>query len=316
MSANNSSAVNALGNNTNVATTTSPLLRLPNELIEAVAEKLNKPADLISMRSTCHHLRNGSAMTFSKLCFNDTRTEISGTGSSIRHMTDMLLSPNLLGAQHLARYIKTSAPRVYPNSHLDIGHLRESLSPSPEDIARLFAAMPNLDEVFLSDWNDRDPHLYYKPKVGAVQSAPILLRSLATPAPCLPHLRRMSLFHVRVDAALLASVIEQHKHSLEWVWLSSVRTTGTASWIEVLKRLLATDLSSFRLSHLESVDDSGNFRHVVFPLKPQLTVEGAPFYDLVSSSQVRVGKKHVKPVLEILIQAFESSEWLEEGGWF
>lgn len=248
MSANNSSAVNALGNNPSAATIPSPLLRLPNELIEAVAEKLNKPADLISMRSTCHHLRNGSAMTFSKLCFNNMRTEISGTGSSIRHMTDMLLSPNLLGAQHLARYIKTSAPQVYPNWPVDLAHLRESLSPSPEDIARLFAAMPNLDEVFLCDWKDRAPNPYYQPKVAAVQSAPVLLRSLSTPAPCLPHLHRMSLLHVCLDAALLASVIEQHKHSLKAVWLYSVRTTGTASWIEVLKSLLATHLSSFRLS--------------------------------------------------------------------
>ena len=101
MSANKSSAINALGNNPSATTIPSPLLRLPNELIEAVAEKLNKPADLTSMRSTCHHLRNGSAMTFSKLCSNP-RTEIPGTGS-IRHTTNMLLSPNLLGAQHLAR---------------------------------------------------------------------------------------------------------------------------------------------------------------------------------------------------------------------
>lgn len=67
---------------------------------------------------------------------------------------------------------------------------------------------------------------------------------------------------------------------------------------------------------MESVDDSGNFMRVVFPLKPQLIVEGAPFYDLLSSSQVRVGKKHVKAVLEIIIQAFENSDWLEEGAWF
>ena len=315
MSANNSSTFNALGNNTSGTTTTPPLLRLPNELIEMVAEQLKRPADLISMRSTCSHLRNGSAMTFSKLCFN-TRTQISGTGSSIRHMTDVLLSPNLLGAQHLARSLNTKAPEVYPNWPVDLADLHEHLSPSPEDIARLFAAMPKLDAIFLSERNAAAPNAFHEQKLPAVRSAPILLRSLAIPGSCLPQLRRMCLLHVCVEAAVLVRVLEQHKHSLDVGWLCFVRTTGTASWVEVLKSLRSTDVSTFGISWPESVDDSGNCMRVVFPLGAQLTEQGPGSEELVHKTRVEVDKKHVKPVLDIIVRAFESSVWLEEGSWF
>lgn len=59
-----------------------------------------------------------------------------------------------------------STPRVCHDWPVGLAHLRESLSPSPKDIACLFAAMPNLSEVFLCDWNDRAPKLLLSAESG------------------------------------------------------------------------------------------------------------------------------------------------------
>lgn len=303
MSANNSSAVNAMGNNT------PPLLSLPAELVDMVAQALDKPADLLSLRSTCHQLRNGSAREFCKRFFED--LEISGTGSSVRELTDMLLSPSFPWAQHLARSLKATAPRVGPSWPVDITHLRKHLSPSPEDVARLFAAMPKLEQIFLSDCNSEDPSR----EVSAVHSAPLLLKSLSAPGPHLPHLRQIILLQVCVEGDVLAKVLEAHKHSLEEVFLCMVRTTGSsASWIEVLETLHSTNVSSMRLGYLEAEGDGGNTMRVRFSYE---LCEKLQYPDPDGMAiQSNIDTKRVKPVLEVILRAFKSSVWLEEGTWW
>lgn len=303
MSANNSSAVNAMGNNT------PPLLSLPAELVDMVAQALDKPADLLSLRSTCRQLRNASSREYFKRFFN--KALISGTGSSIRDLTDMLLSPNLSGAKHVARSLTISSPLVQPTWPIDVTHLRNALMPSPEDITRLFAAMPKLDDIYLEDCKSEDPFW----KVSAVHSAPVLLRSLATPGPHLPHLRRIRLLQVVVDGDLLASVLKAHKHSLEDVFLVMVRITGTStSWIEVLETLRSTNVSAICLHYLEAEGDSGSTMRV--RLSDELCKElQHPHYD-ETARESGIDSRRVKPVLEVTLQAFKNAQWLEEGIWW
>lgn len=302
MNADNSSTVNALGKNTGAASTTPPLLSLPNELIEAVAMHLNSPADLLSMRSTCRHLRNGSAVPFTKLCFKTT-VQISGTGSSIRDMTDMLLSPNLSGAQHLARSLEVKAPGVHLSWPLDVAHLRKSMSPSLEDVQRLLAAMPELKVVFVLDEYPSEHSL----EVGAIQSAPILLRGLAAPGSSLPRSRRLVLLNVCIEGSLLVNLFEKHKDSLEDVSLSMVRTSGTTSWVEILTRLHSTNVSSMRLYFLESLDGNGNTIEVLFPTGVYVFGRSAGHEQRVNIGRATVDTVLPKPVLEIILQEWANS---------
>lgn len=302
MSANKSSAINALGDNTSAATTTPSLLSLPNELIEVVAMQLNSPADLLSMRSTCRHLRNGSAVPFTKLCFKTT-VQISGTGSSIRDMTDMLLSPNLSGAQHLARSLELKAPGVHLSWPLDVAHLHKNMSPSLEDVQRLLAAMPELRVVFVLDEYPSEHSL----EVVAIQSAPILLRGLAAPGPSLPRLRRLVLLNVCIEGSLLVNLFEKHKDSLEDVSLSMVRTSGTTSWVEILTGLRSTNVSSMRLCCLESLDGNGNTIELLFPTGVYVFGRSAGHEQRVNIGRATVDTVLPKPVLEILLRDWANS---------
>jgi len=143
----------------------------------------------------------------------------------------------------------------------DVAHLRQHLLPSSEDATRLLAAMPNLTYIRL---DDRDISAL-EPEVSVVHSAPVLLKSLATPGPHLPCLRTLWLNSIRVDGAVLASMLELQKNSLETTFLAKIVTTGTASWMHILKALHSTNIERVMLWDMDLVDDNGEVVDFEFP---------------------------------------------------
>jgi hypothetical protein len=255
-----SSVDSALSTINNVAPANSQtLLRLPPELVNEVALNLDN-SDLISLRATCREMRDGSAFAFCRRYFATDELEISGTSSSIQDLTDMLLSSNLRSARHFARILKMTAPTVNPSWPIDVAYLRQNLLPSSEDATRLLAAMPNLTYIRLDDLQR-----FVEPEVSAIHSAPVLLKSLATPGSHLPQLRTLWLSGFRVDAALLASMLEMQKHSLEVIYFASVVTTGTASWMDILKALHSTNVERILIWDMDFVDDNGEVMGFQFP---------------------------------------------------
>lgn len=294
MSANSSSAVNALSNSSSAATTTPPLLRLPPELIEMVAQAVKKPADLLSFRLTCRDLRDGSAMAFCRRFFNRVQVNISGSSSSFQELTDTLLSTALPPAQHFATILAIRTPFINPGWGIEAAEIHKRLAPSPADVTRLLAAMPNLVEVDIMQFILFDT----KPMV---QAAPALLRGLATPGAHLPRLRRLTLTDMHMETGLLLDVLETHKHSLDFVFLSGVTLTGGSSgmycWLDIFKAIHSTDVSSVKIYFMQFDGDL-----VGFPEEIQTKPDLMPYENGVGESFVN--SEHAKSTLEIVLRVF------------
>jgi len=292
MSADNSVML-ASSNINQAAMNTQTLLSLPAELIDAVAMDLKK-RDLLSFRATCRELRNRSAFA---LCRNHLSIVwISGTSSSFQDLTNLLLSPNLPQAQHFATILGISAPYVDSGWPVDYADLRKRLLPSATDVARLLEAMPNLVDIRLSQRQH--------PRLGdssAVHYAPVLFRSLNTPAPLRPHLRELFLAQTCIDGSLLTGVLEMYKNSLKDVSFMNVTRTGKTSWLDIVKALHSTEVSSIKLMLLESKDDRGERKHVMFSDEVCTAPYGEIHKEGIGSFYVR--SKQVKSTLEAVLQS-------------
>jgi hypothetical protein len=302
MSANNSSVVNALSNNTPATPTTPPLLSLPPELIDMVAQALDKPADLLSFRATCLDLRNGSALAFCRRFFDQVPVNTSGSRSSFQELTEMLQSPNLPQAQHFATILAVHVPYA-EQGWGDASEMHKRLAPSPADFKRLLAAMPNLEEFVLRQC--LSPH--HSPMV---RPAPVLLRVLATPGVHLPRLRRLAVVNAHVDTDLLLNVLETHKHSLENVFLARVLPTGRphgmTAWREILKAIHSNGVSSVKLYTMAYKNIDGGKRYIQFPEH----IQTKPEADTLETREERIGgsfidsAKQAKAFLEIALTHF------------
>jgi len=302
MSANNSSVVNAMGNNISATPTTPPLLSLPPELIDMVAQALDKPADLLSFRATCLDLRNGSSMAFCRRFFDKVPVNTSGTRSSFQELIETLQSPNLPQAQHFATILAVDVPYA-ERGWGDASEMHKRLAPSPADVERLLAAMPNLEEIVLTQSLSPFNSLMVRP-------APVLFRALSTPGPHLPRLRRLTVLDARVESDLLLDVLETHTHSLEHVALVRVRpggwSYGMTAWLQIFKILLSTNVSSVQLYAMDCRNRYTNKRYVQFPdwilTKPEA--------DPLETTEERIGgsfidtAKQAKLFLKIALTAF------------
>jgi hypothetical protein len=307
MSANNSSTVTALGNNPGVAPTTPPLLGLPPELIDMVAQALDKPADLLSFRATCLDLRNGSALAFCRRFFDKVPVNTSGTRSSFQELIETLQSPNPPQAQHFATILAIHVPYM-ERGWGDASEMHKRLAPSPADFERLLAAMPNLEETVLTQSSPPYTSLMVRP-------APVLFRVLSTPGAHLPRLRRLTVMDARVESDLLLDVLETHTHSLEHVSLVNVRPTGWSygmtAWLQIFKVLHSTNVSSVRLYAMDCRNRYNNKRYVQFPDWILTKLEADP----LETTEERIGRsfidsaKQAKSFLRIALTAFNIGLW-------
>jgi hypothetical protein len=151
------------------------LTGLSTELIETVAQHLDK-ADLLSLRTTCRKLRNDSAYQFCQRYLSNVST--SGTTSSVLESIDVLRSPSLPHAQHFARSLTVRVILIAEGWGIDLDHLRKHLMPGQRDIARLLAAMPNLQHIVL------EQHMLQK--YVPVLESPLIFFKPITAQPCFP----------------------------------------------------------------------------------------------------------------------------------
>lgn len=232
------------------------LLKLPTELIDTIAEFIDCQSYLFALRATCRTLHDATALQVCKSFFSP--MSISGSSKSLRLLTTRLTSPNLPQAQCMARRLIVSAPEVERGPY----RLPESFQePSIEDVARLLAALPNLDYVRFTDGRDTASHIY------VVKSARLFLACMAKP-PIRETIKlgRLDLQDVRLDGDLLASVLESQKDSLRHALFWRVTVTRKNAWPRILAALRSADgLRFIHLSLLQFVDQRGKDRYLKFP---------------------------------------------------
>ena len=172
--------------------------------------------------------------------------------------------------------------------------MHKRLAPSPVDVTRLLAAMPNLREVIVIQFV-----LYGTTPM--VQAAPALLKGLATPGAHLPRLRRLTLSRVEVEAAVLLDLLEMHKHSLDVVFLEAITLTGASNgmycWLDIIEAIHSTEASSVKIF---SMQYDGN--RVGFPEEIQTKPDLMPYENGIGDNFIN--SQQAISTLGFLLRAF------------
>lgn len=226
MSDNNSVSSNSSDNTKDEATTPKTLLSLPGELVYMVANRVDKRG-LLAVRATCRELRDASALAFCKSYLGPVK--ISGTSDSVQGLAIVLTSPNLpLAQQTVDRlWIRTPVEKQDPEKNHE---------PNKEDVARLLAAMPNLEAMRFGQDFGVDT-------IGQEsKSAPVFLSSMANLPAQATHLCRLDLIAISLPGNQLDDMPESHRHSLHTVNFELVTLSDQNAWPRILAALHAADL--------------------------------------------------------------------------
>jgi hypothetical protein len=275
---------------------------LSTELIDLLAQHLDK-ADLLSMRATCRKLRNDSAYQFCQRCLS--KVDISGSSSSVRDSIDILHSPNLPHAQHLARSLTVRAMLTGKGWGIDLDHLRKHMEPDQRDIVGLLAAMPNLKHIALKQH-------FLQNHVTVLESPLLFFKSITASGSHFVHLRSLSLHGLRLDGDELASMLERQIPNLQSVAFRLLTLTGgtpTTTWTPIIKILSSMPLKRFLFYKLCVLDQDGKSKVLFFPMHVYTHAEAGIFRDfgavkLLASHAGNFNLTPVKPALEKLLRAW------------
>jgi hypothetical protein len=235
------------------------LTGLSTELIETVAQHLDK-ADLLSLRTTCRKLRNDSAYQFCQRYLSNVST--SGTTSSVLESIDVLRSPSLPHAQHFARSLTVRVILIAEGWVIDLDHLRKHLMPGQRDIARLLAAMPNLQHIVL------EQHMLQK-YVPVLESPLIFFKPITAPDNRAFHLRSLYLHGLRLDGDELAGVLERQTpdlRSVTFLLLTLTRSIKSTPWAQIITILCSMQLERFQFYRLHVLNQDGSSEELTFPM--------------------------------------------------
>jgi hypothetical protein len=164
-------------------------------------------------------------------------------------------------------------------------------------VARLLAAMPNLEELVLH-------HLFEGPCV--TNSASVLVANMAKPpVRDTIHLGRLKLSWVRVDRDSLASMLESQKDSVHTVSFYSVSLTGSGTWPRALAAVRSADkMVCMHLDRLNFWAPDGVSIGLKFPkqsLKDYIQRTGAHI-EITGRGVHMFPPTCIKSVLEIILQ--------------
>lgn len=133
--------------------------------------------------------------------------------------------------------------------------------PSIEEVARLLAALPNLDHMRVTDGRDTASQIH------VLKSAHLFLACMTKPSirPTIK-LGCLGLRNVRLDGALLIDMLESQKDSLHDARFLSVTMTGKNTWPRILAALRSADgLKFIYLAQLQFMDHEGKDRYLEIP---------------------------------------------------
>jgi hypothetical protein len=276
---------------------------LSTELIDLLAQHLDK-ADLLSLRATCHKLRNDTAYQFCRRYVSNVST--SGTTSSVLESIGVLRSPKMPHAQHFARSLTVRAMLIVEGLVVDLDHLRKHLAPDQRDIVRLLAAMPNLQHIALQQ--DMVENC-----VPLCESPLLFFQTITTLDNPLVHLRSLYLHGLHLGDEL-SSMLARQTPSLRSVSFLLLTLTGntkttTTTWAPIIKTLCSLPLERFLLYQPRVLDQDGNSGKLTFPKHIYTRAEtGYPRNfggadEILASHMFGFNLTPVKPALKKLLRA-------------